>query len=259
MLTLYIVIYYFGPINLCLKDSPLTREISFILTTCSLRRERRSGLAPLREKVRGVGVLYIVLIHNFGRRVKMAKGLTSYMRDRFYPDYVFCGSKVLGGHSGHSDFYMRGRDVDLEIRRWVETGASVSHPYSKKFVMWVEYKKLVAVHAQLAVGDAKIRTFIDVILKDRRGRHIVVEVKTGFHGYHDASSGLMRKEFSFLSNSPRNQHLLQAAFSEQLYRRTCVNAPVSGSLVLRINDGGVHVLYPPAKMKCEVVKILNAA
>jgi hypothetical protein len=205
---------------------------------------------------------YIVLTffkHYLGRRVKMAKGLTSYMRDRFYPDYVFCGLKVLGGHSGHSDFYKRGRDVDLEIRRWVETGASVSHPYSKKFVMWVEYKKLVAVHAQLAVGDAKIRTFIDVILKDRRGRHIVVEVKTGFHGYHDASSGLMRKEFSFLSNSPRNQHLLQAAFSEQLYRRTCVNAPVSGSLVLRINDGGVHVLYPPAKMKCEVVKILNAA
>jgi hypothetical protein len=34
------------------------------------------------------------------------------------------------------------------------------------------------------VGDAKIRTFIDVILKDRRGRHIVVEVKTGFHGYN---------------------------------------------------------------------------
>jgi hypothetical protein len=38
----------------------------------------------------------------------MAKGLTSYMRERFYPDYVFCGSKVLGGHSGHSDFYKRG-------------------------------------------------------------------------------------------------------------------------------------------------------
>ena len=109
------------------------------------------------------------------------------------------------------------------------------------------------------MGDSKIRTFIDVILQDKRGRHVVVEVKTGFHGYHDASSGMMRKQFSFLTNSPRNQHLLQAAFSEQLYRRTCVNATVSGSLVLRINDGGVHVLYPSAKIIHTVKKSLNAA
>jgi hypothetical protein len=189
----------------------------------------------------------------------MPQGLTAYTRDFFYPDYVFSASNVLGGHSGHADYYKRGRDVDLEIRRWIERGEVVSHPYAKKFVAWVRHKSFVPVHAQFAVGDSKIRTFIDVILQDKRGRHVVVEVKTGFHGYHDASSGMMRKQFSFLTNSPRNQHLLQAAFSEQLYRRTCVNATVSGSLVLRINDGGVHVLYPSAKIIHTVKKSLNAA
>jgi hypothetical protein len=47
--------------------------------------------------------------------------------------------------------------------------------------------------------------------------------------------------------------------AEQLYRRTCVNATVSGSLVLRINDGGVHVLYPSAKIIHNVKKSFYTA
>ena len=35
----------------------------------------------------------------------MPQGFTAYTRDFFYPDYVFSASNVLGGHSGHADYY----------------------------------------------------------------------------------------------------------------------------------------------------------
>jgi hypothetical protein len=41
---------------------------------------------------------------------------------------VFSASNVLGGHSGHADYYKRGRgrDFDVEIRRWIERGEVIS-------------------------------------------------------------------------------------------------------------------------------------
>lgn len=182
-------------------------------------------------------------------------GLTAFLKSRFYPDYEFKVENVRGGHAGYADSYRRGREVDLQIRRWIDHGDSVEHPYAKKFVAWVLCKKFTPVAAQVAAGGSRLRTFIDAILRDRDGKLFVVEIKTGFHGYHDVSSGRMQREFAFLSNAPRNQHLLQAVFSEQLHAKHSATR-IHGSFVLRINDAGVHVFYPPARLRAVASRIV---
>lgn len=188
-------------------------------------------------------------------------GLTAYLTENFYPNYVFRGTGQGGssstGRSGHADSYRRGREVDLEIRRWIDSKTPVTHPYAHKFIAWLRTKNMTPEAAQVHVCKSRLETYIDAVVLDERRRRYVVEVKTGFHGYHDAASDKMRGAFSFLSNSPRHQHILQAAFSEQLYRYTHVGKPLAGSFVLRINDAGVQVVHTPAKKISTVTKILN--
>ena len=188
-------------------------------------------------------------------------GLTVFLRQRYYPNYTFsrdssggCGARS-GGTPG--DPYKRGRVVDLEIRRWIENRTPVAHPYAKKFIAWVELQRLVPEAAQVHVLRGRVETYIDAVLRDRSGRRFIVEIKTGFHGYHVSSSGRMLNDFSFLSNCPKNQHLLQAAFSEQLYRSTHPLSTVSGSFVLRITDGGVEISYTPAKIRLVATRCLK--
>lgn len=192
-------------------------------------------------------------------------GLTAFLKENYYPNYVFkFGNSNYNNSSGASssrkrggDPYARGRDVDLEIRRWIENGTPVTHPYAEKFIAFLRTKNLTPEAAQVHVNKSRLETYIDAVVLDEKKRRFVVEVKTGFHGYHEAASDRMRKDFAFLSNCPRNQHVLQAAFSEQMYRYTHVGKSVAGSFVLRINDAGVQVVRTPAKINAVATKVLS--
>ena len=190
-------------------------------------------------------------------------GLTAFLKENFYPNYVFkknqnyqtnpSSQKVVN----QADPYGRGREVDLQIRRWIENQTPVTHPYAEKFIAFLRTKKLTPEAAQVHVTKSPLQTYIDAVVLDEKKRRFVVEIKTGFHGYHEVASDRMRKEFAFLSNCPKNQHVLQAAFSEQMYRYTHVGKSLAGSFVLRINDAGVQVVHTPAKINSVVTKILN--
>ena len=64
----------------------------------------------------------------------------------------------------------------------------------------------------------------------------------GFSGHHDAGLNRLAAPFEKFTDSPKNQHLLQTAFTLHMFRKTFPSlAPTSRGLLVRIVDRGIEV------------------
>lgn len=177
------------------------------------------------------------------------RGLTNLLRRAFYPKYEFHKARGKTPKTfetrpvgGIKRGLRRGRQVDGELSRWADSGAKVKHPFARKFVAWCEHEGLVPVASQVCVADtiSNVGTLVDLVLMDTRGRLLVVELKCGFGGHYDAASGRMRAPFAEAPDSPRNQHLLQVAFSAHMFKQTFPELGSPRAAIVRVVDGGVE-------------------
>lgn len=179
------------------------------------------------------------------------RGLTALLRRAFYPKYDYHNvkgklsakgagaSKAVGGFKKGME---RGRLVDAELSKWADRGTPVRHAYARKFLAWCKREKYTPVASQVCVADAgaDVGTLVDLVLADARGRLLVVELKCGFQGHYDAYSGRLRAPFADATDCPRNQHLLQLAFSVHMFRATFPELGAPRAALVRIVDGGVE-------------------
>ena len=96
---------------------------------------------------------------------------------------------------------------------------------------------------QVPVGCPALRsaTAADLVCEDALRRKVVVEVKTGFLGYHLRHSGALAGIWPRQTDCPANQHQLQAFLTTELYRRTFPTHAVAQGAVLRVDALGVEL------------------
>lgn len=188
------------------------------------------------------------------------RGLTSVIREAYYPDYVF--EKGGGGgppapKKGGRKGMARGRLVDDQVRRWIQGKMKKSylkkcHPFARAFVELTEnVLKLSPVGAQVVVRDeeSNLATLADGVFVDRRGRTVVLELKTGFENYNDKGTGKMKGVYSFLSNCPGNQHRVQLALTAEMFEKTFPELGAVKPLLVRMTSAGAHVVKIPPDSK----------
>jgi hypothetical protein len=117
------------------------------------------------------------------------------------------------------------------------------HPFSRAFIALTERLRLTPVATQVVVRDERcnIATLVDAIFLNPKGRVVVVELKTGFEGYNDVSTGRMHAEFAHLTNAPANQHKVQLAFTHAMFERTFPEFGSTDALLIRMTSDGAHV------------------
>lgn len=77
----------------------------------------------------------------------------------------------------------------------------------------------------------------------RQGNYKLLELKTGFEDYYTTSSGRMLKApYQLHTDCPRNQHQLQVAASQLMYRHTHKDHSMAQSLLLRFHSSGIEVI-----------------
>lgn len=157
----------------------------------------------------------------------------------------------------------RGRMVDAEVQAWVSMGAPSDpgthtpcyngekrgrrrwHPYTLKLIRALRAARMRPIDTQYVVHDSRsgIATGIDLVCEHvPSGSVVLCEIKCGFNGTsNEAACGPMRAPLASVSDCPRNQHQLQAACGEWMFRR-CAPRAIERleSRVIRISDHGVH-------------------
>jgi hypothetical protein len=58
---------------------------------------------------------------------------------------------------------------------------------------------------------------VDAVFVNSKGNTVVVELKTGFEGYNETSTGKMRGVFSNLTDCLANQHKVQLALTSAMF------------------------------------------
>ena len=207
-------------------------------------------------------------------RCLRGRGITAVMKGKFFPDYVYrhaIGAPVLDKTGkvgattkrGRGGGMARGRQVDNEIQRWIQEGDDAQgavplknkkikipkgaqpllHPFSRAFIALTERLRLTPVASQVVVRDERcnIATLVDAVFLNAKGRVVVVELKTGFEGYNDVSTGRMLAEFAHLSNAPANQHKVQLAFTHAMFEMTFPEFGSADALLIRMTSEGAHV------------------
>ena len=178
------------------------------------------------------------------------RGLTGVIKEVFFPDYLYTGANRAelprrGGRGG----FARGRLVDREVQRWIQAGggrvkkSAKLHLFSRAFIALTRRLELTPLAAQVVVRDEKcdIGTLVDGVFLNASGRVVVVELKTGFEGYKERSTGRMLAEFSHQTNSPVNQHGVQLAFTHNMFQRTFPQLGAIDALLIRMTGDGADV------------------
>lgn len=154
--------------------------------------------------------------------------------------------------------------VDLEVRRWIQKELSEDekqpsqppravnpkkklpkgmHPFSRGFIALTKRLRLRPIGAQVVVRCERcnIATMVDGVFLNARGRVVLVELKCGFEGYVDRSTGNMRGVFASFSDAPKNQHQIQLAFTRCMFERTFPELGTVDGIVVRMTETGAHV------------------
>lgn len=183
------------------------------------------------------------------------RGLTAVIRDAFYPDYVFKKNGEGGVFTSRRNKkekkgMARGRLVDDQVRRWIQGKVEKKnrkkfHPFARAFIELTEkVLRLSPAGAQVVVRDEEsdLATLADAVFVDRKGKTVVLELKTGFENYNEKFTGNMRGGFSFLTNCPGNQHKVQLALTAEMFEKTFPELGAVKSLLVRMTSAGAHVV-----------------
>lgn len=198
------------------------------------------------------------------REVKLF-GLTDLIKKHFFhkkwSQMAISGATSEDNVKGGSE---RGRKVDQEITKWHRLK---SNPKTKQFTLdkyrlkcdrytnkildAIESKGWTILSTQLAVGhvDSRVGTAVDIKVRDRKGRVLIIEVKSGYNGVFDAEFP-SEKEWAWCTGNmkkyPANAKiyaLIQLLWTWLLHNNS---APVKADMafVLNVSDAGVKFHKP---------------
>ncbi len=214
------------------------------------------------------------------------RGLTAVVRERYYPDYRFVASGTCVPKTGRDGGMSRGRRVDAEVERWIRsrletdpvlararesrpfsarrivararTAKERRHPFSRAFIALMNRLGLRPVGAQVVVRDEQcdLATLVDGVFVDSGGRVVLVELKCGFEGYVDASTGFLGPPFQKFTNAPKNQHQLQLAFTRCMFEKTFPEFGGVDARIVRMTERGAHVSTVDADIDRTVRRVL---
>ena len=185
------------------------------------------------------------------------RGLTAVIKKNFFPDYVFVsgGAYIPPTEGGvgwkkkkkkGANGMARGRLVDNQVRLWIQgkpRNEKKFHLFSRAFIELTKMLKLTPVGAQVVVREesCNLATLVDAVFVNSKGKTVVVELKTGFEGYNETSTGKMRGVFSYLTDCPANQHKVQLALTSAMFEKTFPELGKVEALVIRMTSKGAHV------------------
>jgi len=214
---------------------------------------------------------YISIIKKTGSAAghMRGRGLTDVIKSGYYPNYVFSiavkgsardpGIKPPFGVQGEKKGRWRGNLVDHQVQAWIKGALKDAtpstperkaacldaslHQFSRAFIELTQRLELTPIGTQVVVQNEQcnIATLVDAVFLNTQGHIVLVELKTGFDGYNDASNGDMNADFAFLSNAPANQHQIQLAFTQCMFESTFKEFGEVHAVVIRMTDSGAHV------------------
>lgn len=135
--------------------------------------------------------------------------------------------------------------VTAADRKRIAAVAKRRNPYVQRFWRLMRVYEWTPISTQVPVRHDTLRigTMVDVLCKDKHNNYKLLELKTGFESYYDTSSGRkLSSPFDHKSDCPRNQHQLQLAATEHMYRMTHKDHRMSQSIILRFHSSGVEIV-----------------
>lgn len=169
----------------------------------------------------------------------------------------------------------RGCLVDDELKEWTEgfqRHASSRHEFTNVIIEAFGKWNLKPVEAQghVAIPESRAATTFDLLMKDKEGRNVYVEVKTGYEGYFGRHNGqtLEHNSLKKVPSSPQTHAILQAAMTAKYIERSrgmtidqvyVVRAYSRGCtrIVVRTNDAKKKKKVP--KWLPSAMKVMEAA
>lgn len=158
-----------------------------------------------------------------------------------------------------ADGRKRGTRVHLQLEMLTNFGTAAikkkkKHAldeYTRKFLLALRNYKLRPVVSELTLYDPAldIATKADLICLDAQNRIVLVETKTGYYASWDRACERMRGPAAhLLSDSPRNQALMQLLFTKRMIEQT-YNTRVDRAYVIRVDPDGVTPYALPSNIK----------
>lgn len=138
------------------------------------------------------------------------------------------------------------------VKKTKKKGHAVIDEYTRKFLLALKCWNLRPVCSELSLYDPTvgIATKADLICLDDKNRTVLVETKTGYYASWDRACGRMRGPLAKpLSDSPRNQSLMQLLFTKRMIERT-YGTRVDRAVVIRVDPDGVTPYKLPADVEC---------
>lgn len=205
------------------------------------------------------------------------KGLVPALHECFYPDFQMSrpaqggtekapivGSSAKLKKGTKRAGMARGKAVDEAIIRAVKTRnftpscRATRHIFAALFKMGLTPAMTqVSVHGMSK--DVRIGTAADLVCVNEAMQPVIVEIKTGYSNQWDAHNGKMKAPLNTLTNSPKNQHMLQVALTAELFYYT-TGIKVADAFVLRVIASGVDYTRVTPEIRKHVgtiVKVLQ--
>jgi hypothetical protein len=211
-------------------------------------------------------------LRTFRIRGRVVPGLLKPLKNALWPTYKYdaandAASKRFARKDDSirrpSDGRKRGSRVHLQIetltnygtarikKRSGRAGTVLIDGYTRKILQALKAYALRPVMSELSLCDPElgVATKADLICLDARNRITLVEVKTGYYASWDRACGLMRGPTKKpLSDSPRNQALIQLLFTKRMIERT-YGTRVDRAVVLRVDPDGVTPYTLPSDIE----------
>ncbi len=199
----------------------------------------------------------------------MCRGLHKMLRRCFYPNFVYThdsnaaaaatasasSSKVSKAKGrfrkgkGKDAVFRRGRQIDSDLTKWTRSSAipKRAHPWSKMLIAAFQKWGWAPLEAQGIVGipERRLATAFDLLMKNKKGEKVLVEVKSGFTGtFTESRDQKMEKPLEKVDSHSLNHALLQASVTAA-YFASYREEEVKHVYVVRVNEEGCERFAPP--------------
>lgn len=137
----------------------------------------------------------------------------------------------------------RGKVVDTELfLLYHKASIGVLNPYTSKILKLLKKLKWTVLDTQRVVAHPYYRagTAVDMVVRDKAGSTIFVEIKCGFHGVWETPVGnITLGDMDDIPNSAKYHALIQAAYG--MWLGSFVSPRPDKGAVVRVHDEGVSV------------------
>lgn len=219
---------------------------------------------------------------------RTARGLTQVLQAGFYPHYRYRDAQRPTKGSGAR--VRKGRTAALARGKWLDrdVGALCAqlkktsgtdfaallendrhafwrqrHPGLRPLCVWLQQHGWTPRTTQLCVGHAawRLATRVDLVAKHQNGGWGIFELKCGFDGYYEASTGKnMLEPLYFCPDAPKWQHQLQLLVTKRLFEHTYPAARLydTQGYVMRVGHDQRVQAVPLVEWNIRIVALVEA-